>query len=175
VIPKPARPRRATYCWVTQRGKIRYRTRKDAKAARSAAQRRSAEAEHLRIYKCPACAGFHLTALSTPPPGRQPAAGSQPSRSEGRTVPQPSRSEGRTVPQPSRSEGRTVPQQPALSEPAAAGPVLLHLAADRPSPPGPAPGHLAVSAPSAPGPVTQHLAAAGMPSVPTPLSIHRRR
>lgn len=54
-----ARGQRATMCGATRIAKIRYRTLKDAKVARGS---RVARGEaYLRIYKCPACRGHHLT------------------------------------------------------------------------------------------------------------------
>jgi hypothetical protein len=162
VIPRPARPRRATYCWVTQRGKIRYRTRKDAKAARAAALGRRPEAEQLRIYKCPTCDGFHLTSLRTPP---QP-------RTKAPTI--------RPEPGPVREH----PAGPEAAAPAPAhladdrldpaGPVSAHVAGDRSGPAVVISEHLAVSGPAAPGSARLHLVASAMPAVPTPLTIRRR-
>lgn len=53
-----SRPNKPAHCYRTQRAKIRYRTLKDAKTARSS---RAEDAGYLRIYKCE-CGGFHLTA-----------------------------------------------------------------------------------------------------------------
>jgi hypothetical protein len=55
---QPSRGRRATYCGRTRTAKIRYKTLKDAKAARRG---RRDVYPYIRIYKCPACKGYHLT------------------------------------------------------------------------------------------------------------------
>lgn len=65
-----ARGWHAAMCWRARSPKIRYRTLKDAKVARS--QRMQRGEEYLRIYKCPECRGHHLT--------------SQPARTAGSTV-----------------------------------------------------------------------------------------
>lgn len=54
-----ARKKKATYCGRTRTAKIRYRTLKDAKGARSALEVRTGKAA--RIYRCQECGGYHLT------------------------------------------------------------------------------------------------------------------
>lgn len=54
-----ARKKKPTYCGRTRHAKIRYRSLKDAKGARSAlARKTNMEA---RVYGCVECGGYHLT------------------------------------------------------------------------------------------------------------------
>ena len=57
----PARGKRATYCGRARHSKVRYKTLKDAKSARSGRLQDEGNAPYLRIYKCPSCKGYHLT------------------------------------------------------------------------------------------------------------------
>ena len=54
-----ARKKKPTYCGRTRTAKIRYRTLKDAKGARSALESRTGKPT--RIYGCTTCGGYHLT------------------------------------------------------------------------------------------------------------------
>lgn len=54
-----ARKKKATYCGRTRTAKVRYRTLKDAKGARSALE--AGIGTPVRIYMCPECKGYHLT------------------------------------------------------------------------------------------------------------------
>lgn len=61
-----ARKKKPTYCGRrgyghgSMKSKIRYRTLKDAKGARTALMVRLGHSD-VRIYKCPVCGGYHLT------------------------------------------------------------------------------------------------------------------
>jgi predicted RNA-binding Zn-ribbon protein involved in translation (DUF1610 family) len=56
----PSHGRRLAYCRATTVRKVRFKTLKDAKIARSSRIEHHAE-DYLRIYKCPHCGGYHLT------------------------------------------------------------------------------------------------------------------
>lgn len=58
---QPSRGRKATYCGRSRTAKVRYKTLKDAKAARKGRLEDEGNAPYLRIYKCPTCKGYHLT------------------------------------------------------------------------------------------------------------------
>jgi len=55
----PSHGSRIAYCHATSNRKMRFRTLKDAKIARSS--RVEHGEAYLRIYKCPDCMGYHLT------------------------------------------------------------------------------------------------------------------
>lgn len=57
----PSRGKKATYCGRARQAKVRYKTLKDAKSARSGRLNDEGNAPYLRIYKCPTCKGYHLT------------------------------------------------------------------------------------------------------------------
>lgn len=57
----PSRGKRTTYCGKTRHAKVRYKTLKDAKRARTGRLEDAGNAPYLRIYKCPECKGYHLT------------------------------------------------------------------------------------------------------------------
>lgn len=54
-----ARKKKPTYCGRTRTAKIRYRSLKDAKGARSALE--ASLGVRVRVYGCPECGGYHLT------------------------------------------------------------------------------------------------------------------
>lgn len=54
-----ARKKKPTYCGRTRTAKIRYRSLKDAKGARSALER--TVGTEVRVYGCPECGGYHLS------------------------------------------------------------------------------------------------------------------
>lgn len=56
----PSHGRRMAFCHATSNRKVRFKSLKDAKIARSSRLEHES-AEYLRIYKCPHCGGFHLT------------------------------------------------------------------------------------------------------------------
>lgn len=59
-----ARARRARHC-PAQGNKVRFRTHEDATRAISNIRRSGAADGPVRAYKCPTCAGWHLTRLVT--------------------------------------------------------------------------------------------------------------
>jgi hypothetical protein len=54
-----SRKKKPTYCGRTRTAKIRYRSLKDAKGARSALE--AGLGRPVRVYGCPECGGYHLT------------------------------------------------------------------------------------------------------------------
>lgn len=55
----PTHKKSPSICTASGKRKIRYRSMKDAKKARTVRQEH--DSGYLRVYKCPDCRGYHLT------------------------------------------------------------------------------------------------------------------